>query len=161
MEPATTANTQPDQPLFDMPVLTSDRDQYWTPQWVFEALGLTFDLDPACPVTGPPHVPATAWYSHVDDGLAQPWHGRVWCNPPFSKPHPWWHRFYEHGNGIFLCCVTKGRWFNHAWTHAHAITLLPSNMKFDQGGIFMPTVLIALGDDCATALRNSGIGLAR
>jgi hypothetical protein len=28
-------------------------DDYWTPKWIFDALGLEFDLDVACPPEGP------------------------------------------------------------------------------------------------------------
>lgn len=29
------------------------------------------------------------FYSIEDDGLAQPWRGDVWCNPPYSDIKPW------------------------------------------------------------------------
>ena len=50
---------------------------------IVSALG-PFDLDPCSPVNRP--WPTAAQHFTVrDDGLAQAWHGRVWCNPPFGR----------------------------------------------------------------------------
>lgn len=38
--------------LFPAPVQGRETDERYTPAWVFEGLGLTFDLDPASPVGG-------------------------------------------------------------------------------------------------------------
>jgi phage N-6-adenine-methyltransferase len=35
---------------------------------------------------------AERWYGIQDDGLRQPWQGRVWCNPPYSDIEPWVRR---------------------------------------------------------------------
>lgn len=32
---------------------------------------------------------APKWFDVESDGLKQRWHGRVWCNPPFSNIEPW------------------------------------------------------------------------
>jgi hypothetical protein len=37
-------------------------DDYWTPKWIFDALGLEFDLDVASPPEGPMHTPCKAFY---------------------------------------------------------------------------------------------------
>src|SRR5699024_8773873 len=29
---------------------------------------------------------ATTYYTKDDNGLAKPWHGRVWLNPPYAQP---------------------------------------------------------------------------
>jgi hypothetical protein len=63
--------------------LSSD---WFTPPEIFEALDLTFDLDPCSP--GPSHwVPARKIYTVEDDGLAQPWEGLTFVNPPFGGRH--------------------------------------------------------------------------
>jgi len=32
---------------------------------------------------------AKRWFGVEQDGLSQPWTGRVWCNPPYSDIEPW------------------------------------------------------------------------
>lgn len=46
----------------------------------------TFDLDVAA---APHNAKAPKFYTLEDDGLAQPWTGNVWCNPPYSDLAAW------------------------------------------------------------------------
>lgn len=39
-----------------------ETDEWYTPRYIFDALGETFDLDVACPPEGPRHVPAARYY---------------------------------------------------------------------------------------------------
>ncbi len=98
-------------PLFSHPIDRVDTDERFTPAWVFDALGEVFDLDPASPVEHETHVPAATLYTRVDDGLAQPWRGFVWLNPPFSNATPWADRFIEHADGLWLGPVANSGWF--------------------------------------------------
>jgi hypothetical protein len=79
-----------------------DSDAWYTPAWVFEGLGVTFDLDVASPDGGLPWLPAKAHYTVAADGLLQPWHGLVWCNPPYSAPTAWCRRWAQHPDGFLL-----------------------------------------------------------
>jgi len=136
------------------------KDDHYTPKWIFDALGLHFDIDVASPPGGIPWVPKTRYFTRADDGLSQPWEGRIWCNPPFSKPGPWADRMVEHGNGILLCGVSKSAWMDRIWASDAAITLLPWKLKFEghdaPASINLSTCLAAFGDDNIAALRNVG-----
>jgi hypothetical protein len=50
-------------------------DDWYTPKYLFDAMGGAFDLDVAAPVGGPRHVPAARWYSQ--GGLENEWSGCV------------------------------------------------------------------------------------
>ena len=79
-----------------------DSDAWYTPPWIFDGLGVEFDLDVASPAEPPPWIPARQRYTVADDGLALPWFGLVWCNPPYSAPRPWCNRWAEHPDGFLL-----------------------------------------------------------
>ena len=100
-----------DAALFSVPVQGRETDERYTPAWVFEGMGLTFDTDPASPVGGGDCVPARIKLTREDDGLARPWVGLVWLNPPFSAATPWADRFREHGRGVFLGPIANARWW--------------------------------------------------
>jgi hypothetical protein len=104
----------------DAAAVTSD--DCYTPRWVFDAMGLTFDLDVAAPVGGPWHVPASRWFTAVDDGLAQPWDGVVWCNPPYSTARQWVERWAAHGRGAFMTQVaSRQAWRSVLYSAAEAV----------------------------------------
>lgn len=68
------------------------------PQWI-KALG-PFDLDPCCPPVMP-WPTAAKMLTEAQDGLATPWEGRVWLNPPFGQQAALWlAKMAQHGNGI-------------------------------------------------------------
>lgn len=67
-----------------------DGDEWYTPPGIVEAarraLGGKIDLDPASNLHAQSTVLAARFYSKKDNGLVQPWKGRVFCNPPYSMP---------------------------------------------------------------------------
>lgn len=54
---------------------------WYTPAWIFERMGLQFDLDPCAPTGGVPWIPAVRHYDLEDNGLTSSWLGKVWLNP--------------------------------------------------------------------------------
>lgn len=82
--------------------ISIENDEWYTPSWVFEALGAEFDLDPCSPGAPPSTVPARTLFTKADNGLARDWSGSVWLNPPFSSKRAWYERLLAHGDGIAL-----------------------------------------------------------
>jgi hypothetical protein len=101
-------------------------DDCYTPKWVFDAMGLQFDLDVAAPPGGPMSVPAAKWYTAADDGLTQPWTGVVWCNPPYSGFGPWGRRWAQPGvKGCLMGTYTPGTsWFPVVFAAAEAVAFI-------------------------------------
>ena len=148
--------------LFPMPQMAQTSDDYWTPKWIFDALGVEFDLDVACPPEGPPYTPAKAFYTQETDGLASPWWGNVWMNPPFSNSTPWAQKFIAHANGICIMPFSKSKWMNEMWHALDGILVIPRGQaQFVQGDVFMPCFIGAMGLDNVEALRQSNIGRVR
>ena len=136
-------------------------DEWYTPRLIFETMGLQFDLDVAAPITGSPWVGASNFYSIEDDGLAQPWSGKVWMNPPYSKPSPWIDKWLAHGNGVALLPMAKSKWFNYLMQSEAKFVMLPSNFKFmsmenNPISLMMASTLWALGDENIEALSKFG-----
>lgn len=70
------------------PMLTSDSVEWYTPVPLFERAVESygpFDLDPAADPRSPLWPLVERHWTVTDDGLAQPWVGRVWCNPPYGR----------------------------------------------------------------------------
>lgn len=144
--------------LFDGIVPQSKaRDERYTPAFVFDRMGLTFDLDVCAPVGGCPWIPAAKSYSLVDDGLTQPWHGRVWMNPPYSTATAWVTKFIEHRHGVALVGHAKSKWHNRLWAEADAAVVPFEYFDFVGGSIFMPVWFAAFGDECVEAVGRLGV----
>ncbi len=142
----------------------------YTPAWLFEALRIEFDLDPCSP--GPllvPWIPARAHYTKAENGLTQPWHGRVWMNPPYGPGiDRWLERFCAHRNGIALIFArTNTQWFHRYASRADAVCFTRGRIAFVApgtpsdhcGGPGCGSVLLALGHRCVESLWRSGLGL--
>jgi len=138
-------------------------DEHYTPKSLFEALEVVFDLDVASPHTQP-NSGASSWFCKCcTDGLEAAWHGNVWMNPPYSNPTQWVDRFIEHGGGIALLPMTRGKWWDRMWQASDAIAPLAYNYKFERPDglsskpIVFRTALYAIGESNAQALHRLGI----
>lgn len=96
---------------------------WYTPEPLFrdlEAKYGPFDMDVAA---APENAKCAEFYTAEQDGKAQPWRGRVWCNPPYSKLIEWVEKArLEVSEGraervvMLLPAQTSTRWF-----HDHAL----------------------------------------
>ncbi|NBT69784.1 MAG: hypothetical protein EBT78_18715 [Betaproteobacteria bacterium] len=141
-------------------------DDYYTPPFIFEALGVKFDMDVCAPPGGIPWIPAKRCLTIIEDGLVTPWIGTIWCNPPFSNISPWIEKMRSHGNGIGLVGISKSAWCNRAWQSADAVMILPSNLKFIRANgnvesILTATMLLGYGSLCSEAMIASKLGRVR
>lgn len=142
--------------------------EWLTPPFVFAALNLTFDLDVCSPGAGKTFVPARRHYTVEDDGLALPWEGLVWCNPPYGNATGvWLRKLAAHGNGIAMVFSrTDTAWFQDSAASASALCFMGGRVKFINGHTQRPagspgagSVLIGYGDTARAALLQSGLGL--
>ena len=148
-----------------------ETSEWYTPPEIFAALRLTFDLDPAHPGLGQPHccVQARRVYTPADDGLAQPWFGLVFCNPPYGARHghvPWLTKFIAHGNGVGVFrAYTSSDWWHALMPRVELIPFPRGKTQFvrPNGSIGTSpghgTALIGMGAVACEALRRSGLGM--
>jgi DNA N-6-adenine-methyltransferase (Dam) len=134
---------------------------WYTPRHIFEMLNLEFDLDPCAPQGGVPWIPAKNHYALPQDGLALPWDGLVWCNPPYGKETQLWlKKLAEHGDGIGLAMSrTDTKWFHDCANSADCLLFLKGRIKFVDGleqtggsGNTSGSVLIGYGEIAFSAL---------
>ncbi len=111
-------------------------DEWYTPAYIFDALGVRFDLDVAHPPTGTscPHADNL----FAGGSLESQWFGFVWMNPPFGARNgltPWCRKFFEHGDGVALTPDrTSAPWFQEAWPCADAVLFVREKIKFIRPG---------------------------
>lgn len=120
-----------------------------------------FDLDP-CGFPG--HQTANKIITLPDDGLTSEWNGRVWLNPPYSKPLPWLKKLSEHGNGIaFVLASTDTTWFqDYIGPYADSILFIRGRPFFQRRDgspvkLMRASILVAYGKENAYILSKSRI----
>jgi len=111
-------------------------NEWYTPPYVFDALGVEYTLDVAHPRCKT-FSPCRNYYSCKS--LSRHWYGFVWMNAPFEKRNglvPWLDKFFEHGYGIALTPDrTSVDWWQDAENRCDALFHVKGKIKFiDQFG---------------------------
>ena len=140
-------------------------DEWYTPSSLLIKLG-TFDLDPCAPVN-PLWPTAHIMYNKNDNGLNKDWFGRVWLNPPYSRPliDLFVKKMADHNNGIALLynrCDSK-MFQDIIFKKATAMLFMRHRIKFYKpdgtigGSPGCGSILIAFGEGNANILRRCHI----
>jgi len=128
----------------DMPHVlhnAGENEWYTPPEYLAAArrvLG-TIDLDPASSKIANKLVQATTYYTMKENGLIQPWQGKVWMNPPYAADliKQFASKFVQHfkaseiTEGIVLVNnATETQWFYDLIVVASAVLFTASRVKF-------------------------------
>ena len=72
---------------------SSQGPEWYTPRHIIDLTLMLFgeiDLDPCSNSHIMPNVPAKVHYTKAEDGLSQPWFGKVYMNPPYGNEISQW-----------------------------------------------------------------------
>lgn len=141
-------------------------DTWLTPPHIISALG-EFDLDPCAAPEPRPWPTADVHYTLPTDGLAEPWFGRIWLNPPYSREAvKWLRKLSDHGHGTALVFArTETSWFiDTVWHKASAVLFLHGRLHFHHpdghrapANAGAPSCLVAYGRHDAEVLAQCGL----
>lgn len=113
--------------------------EWYTPAHVVDfaadVFGNEINLDPASCEAANKIVDADHFFDIEANGLAKPWFGKVWINPPYDNVGPWVEKMiaeYENGNidsAILLVNAnTETVWFSKLWKYS--LCFLRGRLKF-------------------------------
>lgn len=95
--------------------------EWETPQHLFDELNAEFGF--ALDVCATPcNAKCARYYTEDDDGLAQPWEGVCWMNPPYGKGILKWMRkaWWAASEGATVVCLVPAR-TDAGWWHDYAM----------------------------------------
>ena len=135
-------------------------DEHYTPRWLLRSVAEAryIDLDPCCdPSRG---TPAETHFVGLEgeDGLARPWWGHVWLNPPYSDLTSWITKARAELDAERVELVTalipfrpEGFWAGTIWHPGTAIGHFHQRIRFENprgtpaaGSGRFPSALIVL-----------------
>lgn len=100
-------------------------DTWATPGRLFRAVANRFGPFTLDAAALPWSAKADRYFTPADDGLAQPWAGRVWLNPPYSRGslEAWMAKAFgevEAGRAELVCCLVPA-WVSDGWWHRYVL----------------------------------------
>lgn len=140
-DPKRVTPTTSDEPKTTRALLAqSDQNDWRTPRKFLDAARTVLgeiDLDPASGAEANETVKAAKFYTEADNGLKQPWKGRVWLNPPYGGDARLFVerllKEYQVGNVTAACLLTNShptetKWFQELF--AYPICFVRSRIDF-------------------------------
>jgi hypothetical protein len=149
---------------------SSATPEWYTPRNIIDRVLEFFDeidLDPCSNSKTNPNVPARQVYTEADDGLAQPWWGRVYVNPPYGDgigrwtqkardSYEAWREWASEPENeaprveailLLLPARTDTEWFSHLQNYA--VCFIRGRLKFvgAENSAPFPSMLVYLGDE--------------
>lgn len=139
-------------------MFTSASPEWYTPMEVVErVVGLfgTIDLDPCSNSTGEPRIPAAKHYREAENGLDQPWRGKVYMNPPYGREIGAWvdklAEEFEYGNVPEAIALVPARTDTSWWAHLPAtmVCFVTGRLTFSdhENAAPFPSAVCYLGSD--------------
>lgn len=136
-------------------MFSSKTDMWATPQDFFDKLNkeFHFTLD-ACAT--PENAKCERFFTKEQDGLAQPWNGIVWCNPPYGREiSKWVKRALESSkNGSIVVMLLPARtdtsWFHeYIYNKAKEIRFIRGRLKFggSKNSAPFPSMVVVFGGE--------------
>jgi phage N-6-adenine-methyltransferase len=126
-----------------MKATITDKPTWWTsdywetpPEFVanLEREFGKFDLDPCCIAET---AKAPKFYTEKENGLSKPWKGKVFLNPPYSKPGPWLFKYLreiECGNSSLVVALippsVDTKWFHEFVKERAEIRFVRGRIRF-------------------------------
>jgi phage N-6-adenine-methyltransferase len=108
--------------MTDLSVHFSSATDLWaTPQSFFD--GVAAEFKPETDVCAlPENAKCARYFTPEQDGLAQPWNGVCWMNPPYGRAIGAWVKkaFESAQEGATVVCLLPAR-TDTAWWHDYAI----------------------------------------
>lgn len=143
-------------------------DEWYTPKYILDALGIYFHLDPCSPCKE--HwIPCLNVFTKDDDGLIHAWKGVVFMNPPFGGRNghvPWLRKFIAHGNGVAIVrAYTSSGWWHEFIPLVETIVFPEGKTKFirPDGSVGQSPsqgiALLGMGDIANAALEKCALGM--
>jgi hypothetical protein len=135
-----------------------ENDCLQTPNYITDALG-KIDLDPCAGEFTKIGI-VNWWIGRGEDGLLNPWHGFVFCNPPFSQKKIWIEKMIEHNNGVLLLPERgSAPWFGPLAKSCGHYFVMGKKINFNGGSSSnnLGSVLFLFGSESLDRIKKCGL----